>query len=210
VVENQQPTGFGGGLEPPDAVYLSVLQHPARSVDLLVRSQGGGDAVAAGKLALLSTLGSDVASAAPVSARQLAAREAAPLRWFAAMFSAEGWVLLTLATVGTFVIMQLWVASLLHELGVRRAAGARRRDVVRFVLRRGASVAIAGVAIGLWFGLIVWETLANVVAGLPEWDTRTALRVAPLLGAAALAGALLPARRAARAPPKALLDAGTH
>ena len=85
-----------------------------------------------------------------------------------------------------------------------------RRDIVRFVLRRGASVAIAGVAIGLWFGLIVWETLANVVAGLPEWDTRAALPFAPLLGAAALAGALLPARRAARAPPKALLDAGTH
>jgi ABC-type antimicrobial peptide transport system permease subunit len=74
------------------------------------------------------------------------------------------------ATLGTFVVMHRWVASLSYELGLRRSVGARRRDLLRFVLSRAAGVAVGGVAIGLWVGLFVWGALATVVAGLPEWD----------------------------------------
>jgi hypothetical protein len=38
--------------------------------------------------------------------------------------------------------------------------------------------------------LLLWGALATVVAGLPEWDMSLALRTAPILVGAVLAGAL--------------------
>jgi putative ABC transport system permease protein len=203
IVADRSPTGFGGGLEPPEAVYLSVLQHPAPDVDLLVR--GGARLVDTVGRALRASLGSHAGHVGLRTEAQIRAAEAAPLRWFGAMFGAEGWVMLAVATTGTFGVMWLWVASLLGEFGVRRAVGARRRDVVRYVLARAALVAGGGVAFGSWVGLMVWDALRSAVATLPPWDPHAVLRFGLLLGAAALAGALIPARRATRAAPAALL-----
>jgi putative ABC transport system permease protein len=205
VVRDQPPTGFGAGLQPRDAVYLSVLQHPARTVDLLVRTPADSGVMAVVDRRLRDTLGGAGTQVSRASLSGLRATEAAPVRWFGRMLRMEGWVLLVLATLGTFVVMRLWVVSLLYELALRRAVGARRRAIVGFVLSRAAGVAIGGVAIGLWVGLLVWGTLATVFPGLPEWDVHAALRIAPLLAAATLAGALLPAWRAARAAPTRLL-----
>jgi hypothetical protein len=205
VVEDQPRTGFGAGLEPPYAVYLSVLQHPARSVDLVVRAPTDSTTLAAVERGLHDTLGGR-ARFTRTSAAGFAAREAAPTRWLGDLFGLEGWVMLGIATLGTFAAMRLWVLSLRFELAVRRAVGARRRDILRFVLWRALGVALGGVAFALWAGLIAWEQLAAVFAGLPPWDPQAALRIAPLLIGAALAGALPPAWQAAHAAPQRALS----
>jgi putative ABC transport system permease protein len=205
IVEDQRPVGFGAGLQPPFAVYLSVLQHPARAVDLFVHRSGGIGLTALDR-ALRDRLRAAVTL--PVSGAQLLTGELAPLRWFGRMFGMEGWVILTVATLGVFVVMRLWVTSLSYELGLRRSVGARRRDLLRFVLLRAAGVAAGGVAIGLWVGLFVWGALATVVAGLPQWDMALALHIAPLLVGAAFGGALHPAWQASRAAPTELVKAG--
>jgi putative ABC transport system permease protein len=205
VVENQRPVGFGGGLEPPFAVYLSVLQHPAPTVDLLVRARPGTGLVPGVVRLLHERLGARV-RIAPVSEARLLAAEAAPLTWFARMFAAQGWAMLAVATIGTFAVMWLWVTSLLGELGVRRAVGARSRHVLGYVLSQAVLVAVAGVAFGSWVGMMVWDAVRTVVAGLPSWDPGAVLRYGVLLAAAALAGALLPAWRAVRAAPATLFQ----
>lgn len=207
VVEDRSPASFGSGLQPPFAVYLSVLQHPARSVDLFVPAQGdaGGSVVAVA--ALRRTFAGTAARVVPATARGILAAEVAPLRWFERLFRAEGWAILAVATLGTFVVMRLWVASLWHEFGLRRTAGARRRDIFWFVGLRAAGVALGGIAIGLWCGVILWGALAAIVPGLPVWDVELALRSAPLLLAATGAGAWLPAWQLARATPVQLVSA---
>jgi putative ABC transport system permease protein len=204
VVEDQRPVGIGGGGLPAAAAYLSVLQHPATAVDLLVRGRAGPAPRAPVARSLRERLGSRV-STVEVSEASLLAAEAAPVRWFGRMFGAEGWALLTIATVGTFAVMWLWVTSLLGEFGVRRAVGARRRDVLRYVVARALLVAAGGVAFGCWLGMIVWDALTSAVSGIPPWDSGALLRFGLLLAAAALSGALVPAWRAARTPPAALL-----
>lgn len=204
VVEDQRPAGIGGGGESVFAVYLSVLQHPATAVDLLVRGRSGPAPREPVTRSLRDRLGAH-ASTVEVSEASLLAAEAAPLRWFGRMFGAAGWGLLAIATIGTFAVMWLWVTSLLGELGVRRAVGARRRDVVRYVLVYALLVAVGGVALGAWLGMIVWDAVSAVVSGVPPWDAAAVLRYGLLLGVAAVAGALLPAWRAARTPPAALL-----
>jgi len=195
-------------LQSPYAVYLSVLQHPARAVDLLVRSgpesRHTADAV---RNALQATLGPGISVAHQTEARRVA-REAAPIRWFGGLFGVEGWVLLAIATLGTFVVMGLWVASVSHDLAVRRAVGARRRTVIGYVLARAAGVAVGGAAVGLWCGMMLWGGLTSVLAGLPPWEPGVVLRFSLLLTLAAVAGALLPAWRVARTAPAVLLAPG--
>ena len=200
IVADQYPTALGAKLEPRDAIYLSVLQHPAPALELLVR---GGSAGAG-----LATLSRDVVTGARVSEAGVIAAEAAPLAWFGRMFGVEGWVVLLLATLGTFVVMRLWVLALRYELGVRRAVGATRRQVLGFVVLRALIVAGLGIAIGLWLGGFLWGGLTSVVAGLPDWDAGAALRFGALLAAATLAGALWPARRVAWSRPGELVASG--
>src|SRR6266853_289497 len=201
VVADQSPTALGAKLQPREAVYLSVLQHPAPTLELLVR----GTVPAAG---ILPSSHGDVVAGAAAGEVNLIAAEAAPLAWFGRMFGAEGWVVLLLATLGTFVVMRLWVLALRYELGLRRAVGATRRDVLGFVFVRALLVGALGIVIGLWLGGRVWGGLASVVQGLPAWDTGAALQFGALLAVATLAGALWPARRVAWARPGELVASG--
>jgi putative ABC transport system permease protein len=115
-----------------------------------------------------------------------------------------GWVTLILACVGTFSLIRVWVISLLSELGLRRAVGARKSEVIRFVLVRAAGVGIAGIAAGLWFGPGVWNLLHGVMTDFPVWDGATVGRYALILFSAVVLGAVPPAWHAARTSPSSL------
>ena len=207
IVADQFPAGYGGGLEPRKTLYLSILQHPAQAVDLLVRAPHDSASVDPVRSALRAALGRGTVVTEEREARAVT-REAAPVRWFAILYSVQGWVLLIIATLGTFAVIWLWVASLSHDLAVRRAVGARHRHVFGFVLARAVGVALGGVGFGLWLGIIVWGSLQSIIAGLPAWEPAVLLRYALLLFAAAVVGALLPAWRVARTPPAVLLAHG--
>lgn len=207
IVADQLPSGYGAGLQPAYALYLSVLQHPARTVDLLVRGPADSSASARIHGALQATLGNGVTVRATSEARYVA-REAEPVRWFGGLLGGLGWIMLTLATLGTCVVMWLWVSSITHDLAVRRAVGARRRDVFRFVLSRAAGVAVSGIVFGLWCGIMVWGALTAVVAGLPPWEPSVLIRYSVLLALAAVLGALLPAWRIAHTAPATLVGHG--
>jgi putative ABC transport system permease protein len=206
VVADRTPAAFGSGLESAEAVYLPVLQHPPRTVELLVRGGPARPGVTVGA-AVRRALGSRVERVEGVSEGTLLASEAAPRAWFGAMFAGEGWAMLLIGIVGTFAVMWLWVASLAGELGVRRAVGARRRDVIAHVLVRAAAVVGAGVAFALWVGTMLWDAVQASVAGLPAWDPAVVWHYGALLAAAAFAGAVLPAWRAARTAPARLVAA---
>lgn len=204
VVDDARAVGLGATLAPRFVVYTSVLQHPAADAELLVRSRGAPDAAGL-RAAIGAALGPGVSADGPVTAAALFDAEAAPLRWFSRAFGVEGWAMLALATFGTFAVMWLWVASLLGELGLRRAAGARRPQVRRYVLARAAAVAAWGTAVGAWVGMMVWDAVHRLAETLPAWDPGAVVRSSVLLGAAALAGAYVPAWRAARERPAALM-----
>jgi hypothetical protein len=205
VVDDPRPAGLGGALQPRYSVYLSLLQHPPRSAELLVRAPHREDVSRDVRPALQAALGprAPIPTGQRESSRLVA--ETAPLVWFGRAFAIEGWAMLGMAVIGAFALMNLWVRSLLGELGVRRAVGARRRDLLRFVLVRALGVGVAGVAAGLWFGWPLWGELPRVAPGLDPWSMSTVSRFGFMLVGAAFAGALLPAWRAARMTPVALI-----
>ncbi len=202
VVDDPPPTAFGAGVQPRYTVYLSVLQYPPSTVDLLTRRTA--EARVRRAAVTLGLGGLDLHARDP---RALLQRERDPLAWFASGFAVQGWVMLAIAALGTLALMRLWVSSMLVELGVRRAMGARRRAIVGHVLARATTVGVAGVVMGAWIGQSVWGALAGLAPGLDPWDGALVLRLGALLVASGLLGALPPALRAARATPASLLGA---
>ncbi len=201
VVEDRTPLALGGALQPPYTVYASVLQFPPTTVDLLVRPRAGHPLPEASLRAALTSVG----TVGHVTAEATWwVQQASPLRWFANALWIGGAMVLILAILGTGAVMYQWVAALMPELAVRRAVGARRRDVLIQVLSRAVVVAIAGAVLGLVLSDLTSAPLAALAAGAPSIDVAAASRIALMLIAAALVAAFLPAWRAARTDPATL------
>ena len=207
VVDEPPPAGLGASLQPPYTVYLSILQHPARSLELLVRGSAGASwSLESLRSTVAETLGIAVTGIVAVPEGKVREDEAAPLAWVARWLTAEGAIMLLLAAGGTWLLMGTWGRSLRAELGLRRAVGAQRRDIVRHVLLRAGVTGIGGAVVGIWLAPAIWSGTNDAVSGLPSWDAAVLGRYALLLIAVALGGAVLPTLSAVRTAPAALLD----
>jgi putative ABC transport system permease protein len=203
VVENRTVPGFGADYTPPYTVYLSALQFPPSAAELLVRRAGGVGGRDAGRM-VRAVLAPSGTVARRVLESDLLSAETAPVRWFAGLVTGAGAVVLAIAVLGAFAVMQLWVTALAPEFALRRAVGARRRQIFGYVLVRAAGVGIIGVGLGMLLSELISDPLAGLIGGLPLWELALVPRPAVLLLIATLAGALIPAWRAARANPAGL------
>jgi ABC-type antimicrobial peptide transport system permease subunit len=105
-------------------------------------------------------------------------------------------IALTLAAVGMFSVLAYTVDQRRAEFGVRLALGATPRHLVRLVLRRGVTLALAGVIIGVATSLILVRYLQSLLYETPPHDPVVLIGVSVILLAAAVLACLLPARRA--------------
>ena len=118
-----------------------------------------------------------------------------------------GGLALLLAVVGIYGVVATSVSQRRRELGVRMALGAEARDIVRLVLREGAAMTLAGLAIGVVATLLCARLLGSLLFGVSALDPATLAVAAVVLPSAALLACWVPARRAARASPMAALRA---
>ena len=110
-------------------------------------------------------------------------------------------IILLLATAGGIIgITTLWVDGRRRSLGMRRALGARRRDILGLILAENFFIVLLGTCCGSIIALVANISLMHYLALKslpPTYITLTSLFVL-VLGQWA---ALPPARRAARVPP---------
>jgi putative ABC transport system permease protein len=124
--------------------------------------------------------------------------------WLAGMFAG---LALVLSLVGLYAVVSYSVAERTQELGVRFALGATPSRLQALVLFDGLKLVGLGVALGLLGALAVSRFLQTQLFGITAHDPRTFITVAILLFGAAIAGCLVPARRATRIDPMTALRA---
>ncbi len=117
-------------------------------------------------------------------------------------------VVMVVVVLGIASVLVVSVVQKQREIGILRAMGAQRGQVLRLFLIQGALVGLMGSVLGtgLAMGMIkVFTTFVRGADGLPLFSITlplsTALQTVALAFAAGLVAAVLPARRAARMDP---------
>ena len=112
---------------------------------------------------------------------------------------------LLLGTVGLYGVIAYSVSQRTHEIGIRMALGAQKRDVLSLVLAGGISLIVIGVGIGIAASLAVTPFLFSLLYGVKLTDPLTFIGVSLILIAVALLACYIPARRAANVDPMVAL-----
>ncbi len=135
----------------------------------------------------------------------LTAASISETRFTMELLSFFGGLALILAAVGVYGVMSYSVVQRTHEIGIRKALGARPRDIATLFAKQGFTLALIGVTIGLCSALALARLMSRLLYGLSATDPATFIGVAVLLACVALAAAYIPARRAAKVDPMVAL-----
>jgi putative ABC transport system permease protein len=105
---------------------------------------------------------------------------------------------LVLASNGIYGVISYSVAQRAREIGIRKALGAQRGDVLRLVLAQGGKISLAGIAIGSAASAALTWLMAKLLYAVSAVDPATFLAVAFVLAVIAMVASYIPARRALR------------
>ena len=202
---------YGLDAESQGQIYYHHAQYPWRWMSVVARVSPGGDG-RADPLALAPAVRRAVHALDPGLAvydvrtmDQMMAARAAVRRFSLLLLGAFAAVAVLVAAVGLYGVIAYGVSQRRQEIGIRLALGARPRDVVRMVVRQGASLAAAGIAVGVAAALAGSRLIAGMLFGVRAGDPAVLGAVSALLLLVAVAASLIPARRAAGVDPASSL-----
>ena len=203
IVGVAQTVKYRQTFEPPtDFVYLPLAQHPFPRMLLLLRSAGDSRQ-------LVEPL-KDVVRALDVNLPILETRTYADVYRYNAVegpgvgikiVATMGAIGLVLAVAGLYGLVSYGVSRRTREIGIRIAIGATASDVVRLAMNKGLVLVGIGTAIGVAMGLAVEQVFNALLFNAGGIDILTYLVIVPLLLAATVLAAYVPARRASRIAP---------
>ena len=193
------------GRKPFPQIDVPFWQVPWPQTTMAIRTVGDAGGVQRGVAEILGRLDPDLPMADVRTMEQVVSQSLASDRFFTVFFGAFAAVALLLASVGIYGVMSFVVAQRTHEIGLRMALGAGRRQVLVQVLREGMTTALAGTAVGAAGAFFVGRMMKGMVYGVETTDPVLFIAVALTLLGAALVACLVPARRAASVDPMVAL-----
>jgi putative ABC transport system permease protein len=141
----------------------------------------------------------------PITLSEVFGQDVVQPRFTMAMFATFAGLGLALAAVGIYSVLSFHVSRHTHELGLRMALGAPRRQVLGLMLGMGARLVLAGLGIGLVASIAATRLLQHQLFGVRPTDPIAYVAVFAVLAAIAFLACYLPARRAAAVDPMVAL-----
>jgi putative ABC transport system permease protein len=187
---------------------MSYWPHPELTysgMTLVIRTQGEPTAVANAARNVIRSLDPEQPVADVRTMESLIGISMARARFNTLSLAIFAVLAMLLAGVGIYGVMGYSVAQRTREIGVRMALGARAADALWLVVRKGMSLAFAGVAIGLAASFALTRLMKTLLFGVSATDPLTFAGIPLLLALVALLACLIPARRAAKVDPMVAL-----
>jgi macrolide transport system ATP-binding/permease protein len=206
VVENSRTTNLIGPMH--ENFYVPMAQQYSSLATMQVRSERGSPESLAG--AVREQIAS-VAPSMPVFDVRPMVDAMDTLNGFlifemaAVLAGALGALGLILAVVGVFGVISFSVSQRTHEIGIRMALGADARNVLAMVLRQGAVIVAAGLALGILLAAVMGKLVGGFLSGVSPFDPLTYVCVSVGLTVVAMVAGYLPARRATQVDPMVAL-----
>lgn len=199
------------GLAQPDqgTVYTPMpgrgSPSPSRTRYLILRTHIDPASVLPSVRQVLRQLDSSLPLSNVATIDDLVARSLQRPRSLSALVGGFAGVALLLSIVGIYGVMAYYVQQHVKDIGIRLALGSSPGDVVRLVVGQGMAVVAAGVALGLFFALVLARMMSSLLFGVGAADPFTLAGVGIVLLSAALVACFVPARRASRLQPALVL-----
>ena len=186
-------------------VYASAWQGPVQSPIVHVRTAGDPIQFVALLKRAISAVDPRVAVDETITFDELRQQPLMLRRVMSIVANAFSLLSLLLALVGIYGTMANAVGQRTKEIGVRMAFGARAADVYRLILGEGLVPVAIGVAIGLTATGFVTTLIASELFGVTQGDPLTHIVAALGVVMASATALSLPAIRATRVDPVAIL-----
>ncbi len=193
--------------QPFHAMYMSYRQVPRDSMRLAVRTEGEPTALTRQIREIVQAKDRNIPLAEPVTMASILDDALSDFRIITSSLGLFSSIALLLALVGLYGVLAYYVSQRYHEIGVRIALGAGRRQVANLVLSRGMGLVALGLVGGLAGSYWANKLIQRLLFGVEATDPTTFIVAALFFGFVALMACLLPAWRATRIDPVATLQA---
>jgi putative ABC transport system permease protein len=187
---------------------MSYWPHPelaSSGMTLVIRTRGDAASVTSAARNVIRALDPEQPVSDVRTMESLIGTSMARARFNTLLLTVFAVVALLLAGVGIYGVMAYTVAQSTREIGVRMALGARANDALWLVVRRGMTLSLAGVAIGVAASFALTRLMETLLFNVSATDPLAFAGIPLLLALVALLACLIPARRAAKVDPMVAL-----
>jgi len=204
--------GLAGDVRPSDLrgdpvplLYRPLSQGYEPSVTLQIKTTGEPAAVIEPVRALMAKMDPQIPLFQVSLYRDEVRETLAQPRLLSWLFGSFSLIAILVTAIGLYGTLAFTVRRRTRELGIRMALGARVSEIVSLVFRRGITLTMIGLMLGL--GAAIWTTslFASHLFGVTPTDPAVFLLVALLLTLVGLAASSLPAYSATRVDPMAVI-----
>jgi predicted permease len=192
--------------DPQPEYYLPHPQMPGRTMVLAVRSAQDPRLLASAVRREIQSIDPDEPIANVRTLDAVVSESIAPRRFAVVLLAVFAGSALLLAAVGVYGVMSYLVVQRTHEIGVRMALGAQRRDVLRLVVGHAGRLIAIGTILGLVLTLVSKQALSSLLYGVGPFDLGIFLFVSVTLVTISLIASCIPALRATRSDPMIALS----
>jgi putative ABC transport system permease protein len=191
--------------EPDPQVYVPLAQSPLGSMIVVMRTEVDPSSMVAAARNVIAGMDKDLPISGVRTLDDYLDHSVAQPHFFSLLLGMFAALALALAAVGLYGVVSYAATQRTHEIGVRMALGAERKEVIRLVVAQGFKLTLMGIALGIAGAFLLTRFLSSLLYGVTSTDPSTFVAVSLLLAAVALLASYMPARRAAQVDPMVAL-----
>ena len=189
----------------PQKVYAPLTQYRregwSNNLTLAVRTTASPQALTGAVRNELAALDSEQAVTSIRTIDDLLARTLSESKFAVLLFGMFAGLAVILAAIGIYGVMATAVVQRTHEIGLRMALGAQRRDVLQLIIGQAMVLVVIGMAAGLLAAAALTRLMETMLYQVSATDPITFVLIAIFFATVALVASYIPAWRATKVDP---------